>query len=70
MTGRPKEPHNLSHLPPGSLISSLLTFVEKDRVEVSLFQIHFFFFKAMGERNRRQKGVLKKHERGYILAGI
>ena len=43
MTGRPKEPHNLSHLPPGSLIPSLLTFVEKDRVEVSLFQIHVFF---------------------------
>lgn len=55
MTGRPKEPHNLSHLPPGSLISSLLTFVEKDRVEVSLFQIHFFFLRQWGKETEDKK---------------
>ena len=57
MTGSAKESHSLSHFSPGSLISSLMTLVEKERMEVSFLQIHIF--KTIGERSRGQKGSAK-----------
>ena len=57
MTGSAKESHSLSHFSPGSLISSLMTFVEKE--SGSFFPSDVYFFRATGERNRGQKGSVK-----------
>ena len=57
MTGSAKESHILSHFSPGSLISRLMTLVEKERIEVSFLHIHIF--KTTGERSRGQKGSAK-----------
>lgn len=65
MTGISKEPQTLSHLPPRALISSLLTFMGKDRVEVSLFQKLFYFLKK-GKRNRRFSSVYSYRKKEVV----